>query len=178
MNIWTMNHEHPWTCTHTSSCCSSAEVHWHTIPPNPKYPCQEQPLFPELCIIRLLSVILLSIPCDIHYTAVILFSCDSDNMWPHWPLHLCQAFKSNSFIYSVVLCFVSLCFLITSLVLHNFYKYETQSPRWQNIYLHSSSLLLPLIPVASICQLSSSHRNCGKKATMHTTKQWRDQYWI
>lgn len=49
---------------------------------------------------------------------------------------------------------------------------------WQNIYLHSSSLLLLLNPVASICQLSAQHKNCGKKAIMHATKQWRDQHWI
>lgn len=165
--------EHYWTCTHTSSCYSSAEVQSHTIPPNPKHLCQEQPLFTKLCTIHLLSLILASIPCDIHYTAVTFFNCDSE----HTDC-LCQAFKSNSFIHLVVSCFVSLCFLITSLVLHNFHKHEIQSPRRQNIYLHSSSLLLPLIPVASIYHLSSSHKNCGKKATMHATKQWRDQHWI
>lgn len=46
----------------------------------------------------------------------------------------------------------------------------------QYLYLHSSSLLLLLNPIANICQLSAQHKNCGKKAIMHATKQWRDQH--
>lgn len=176
-----------------SSCYPSTEVHWQNILPKLKYLCQEQILFASLCIIPFLSLTLLPITYHIQYTEVTLFNCGFGNTWPYWLLHLCQAFKWNYKVHSFFSVFsaFSLCFLITSLVPHNFYKHKKTTSRMtegfnfliflvteQHLYLHSSSLLLLLNPIANICQLSAQHKNCGKKAIMHATKQWRDQHWI